>query len=282
MDPSPPPTTSFQVPIRGRRSRPATRENSPQTSVHSDHETATILPHHPLREEQLSMAPIQSSSSSDAVSEKGSSEGERITSIPGGSDSTDDAPIPFKRRKMATSVPSTPDVTSSPPDGTQTCEVYTRPSIANNNPLIARTNSVRNLMDIDIPLSIVTASRVPETNITSGSQTSPVQVTSPARTLRSSNIPAPHRPRVGPLSAYNCPICFSPPSFATLTPCGHICCGECLFSAVKSSFERGALHGPAAQQAKCPVCRAPIPDWDGKGGGVIGLRPRVLQPGPNK
>lgn len=27
---------------------------------------------------------------------------------------------------------------------------------------------------------------------------------------------------------------------------------------------------------RCPVCRAAIPGWDGKGGGVIGLRPRAV------
>ena len=27
---------------------------------------------------------------------------------------------------------------------------------------------------------------------------------------------------------------------------------------------------------RCPVCRAPIPKWDGRGGGVIGLQPRVV------
>ena len=29
-------------------------------------------------------------------------------------------------------------------------------------------------------------------------------------------------------------------------------------------------------QCRCPVCRAPIPRWDGRGGGVIGLQPRVV------
>jgi len=27
---------------------------------------------------------------------------------------------------------------------------------------------------------------------------------------------------------------------------------------------------------RCPVCRALIPDWDGKGGGVIGLKARAI------
>lgn len=34
------------------------------------------------------------------------------------------------------------------------------------------------------------------------------------------------------LSAFACPICFSPPTNATLTPCGHVSCGACLFTAV--------------------------------------------------
>ena len=28
--------------------------------------------------------------------------------------------------------------------------------------------------------------------------------------------------------------------------------------------------------SRCPVCRAPIPGWNGKGGGVYGLRPRFV------
>ncbi|KAI0636330.1 hypothetical protein C8Q77DRAFT_1052482 [Trametes polyzona] len=83
---------------------------------------------------------------------------------------------------------------------------------------------------------------------------------------------------VEPLASYCCPICFSPPSCATITPCGHVLCGDCLFTAVKTTIQRGAYTLPAGERmiARCPVCRAPIPGWDGKGGGVIGLRPRAV------
>ncbi|KAI0833869.1 hypothetical protein BC628DRAFT_1307921 [Trametes gibbosa] len=83
---------------------------------------------------------------------------------------------------------------------------------------------------------------------------------------------------VEPLAAYPCPICFSPPTYATITPCGHVLCGDCLFTAVKTTMQRGAYTLPAGERmiARCPVCRAPIPGWDGKGGGVIGLRPRAV------
>ncbi|KAF5345999.1 hypothetical protein D9758_013867 [Tetrapyrgos nigripes] len=37
------------------------------------------------------------------------------------------------------------------------------------------------------------------------------------------------------LSSYRCPICLSPPRNATLTPCGHIICGACLFQSIKAS-----------------------------------------------
>lgn len=48
-----------------------------------------------------------------------------------------------------------------------------------------------------------------------------------------------------PLSTYMCPICFSPPTNATLTPCGHVCCGECLFTAVRASLQRAVvMAGP--------------------------------------
>ncbi|KAF8905943.1 hypothetical protein CPB84DRAFT_1676126 [Gymnopilus junonius] len=97
--------------------------------------------------------------------------------------------------------------------------------------------------------------------------------------------PTPHKeilpppvPRLEPLSSYTCPICFSAPTNATLTPCGHICCGACLFAAVKTTIQRSALvlAGPALNEARCPVCRATIPGWDGKGGGVIGLKARAI------
>lgn len=52
------------------------------------------------------------------------------------------------------------------------------------------------------------------------------------------------------LSAYTCPICFSPPTNATLTPCGHICCGACLFAAVKSTVKRNMVIA---------MDRAPVP-----------------------
>ncbi|EIM90662.1 uncharacterized protein STEHIDRAFT_136703 [Stereum hirsutum FP-91666 SS1] len=75
------------------------------------------------------------------------------------------------------------------------------------------------------------------------------------------------------LSSYACPICFSPPINATLTPCGHIMCGECLFTAVGVAVGR---TGAVGLGARCPVCRANLPGWDGRGGGVIGLKARVL------
>jgi hypothetical protein len=55
--------------------------------------------------------------------------------------------------------------------------------------------------------------------------------------------PPPPPPEPEPLSSYTCPICFSPPTNATLTPCGHICCGQCLFTAVKTTMTRGMWVG---------------------------------------
>ncbi|KAH7928314.1 hypothetical protein BV22DRAFT_1005080 [Leucogyrophana mollusca] len=84
-------------------------------------------------------------------------------------------------------------------------------------------------------------------------------------------------PQPEPLSAYTCPICFSPPTNATLTPCGHICCGSCLFTAVKSTMRRNMVVAmDRAPLPRCPVCRAEIPGWDGRGGGVIGLKLQVV------
>ena len=71
-----------------------------------------------------------------------------------------------------------------------------------------------------------------------------VQIISPRLVASSSKHRSPSPPSkamVGgpePLSAYMCPICFSPPTNATLTPCGHVCCGECLFTAVRAALQR--------------------------------------------
>ncbi|KAJ3979008.1 hypothetical protein F5890DRAFT_1547551, partial [Lentinula detonsa] len=43
------------------------------------------------------------------------------------------------------------------------------------------------------------------------------------------------------LSTYNCHICFSPPTNATMTPCGHVACGPCLFTAVKTALRRESM-----------------------------------------
>ncbi|KAN0132960.1 hypothetical protein V8E53_009325 [Lactarius tabidus] len=102
--------------------------------------------------------------------------------------------------------------------------------------------------------------------------TSPI-ITSATQGSRPLPPPASLPPEPEPLHTYACPICFASPTNATLTPCGHIMCGECLFTAVGSAAAR---MGIVSLAARCPVCRAPIPLWDGRGGGVIGLQPRVV------
>ncbi|KAG8895664.1 hypothetical protein FRB99_000395 [Tulasnella sp. 403] len=80
-----------------------------------------------------------------------------------------------------------------------------------------------------------------------------------------------------PASEYNCPICFCVPTAAVLTPCGHVMCGSCLFSSVESAATRARSMGQGGEalKARCPVCRAELEDWDGRGGGVIGLEIRL-------
>ncbi|GLB44738.1 putative zinc finger, C3HC4 type (RING finger) [Lyophyllum shimeji] len=125
-----------------------------------------------------------------------------------------------------------------------------------------------------------TSTQPPETTYAPSSPSSTHIATAPAPPpVATSTVETQSRvqsPKVEPLSEYTCPICFFPPTNATLTPCGHICCGSCLFTAVKSTIQRGALMRAEANVARCPVCRADIPGWDGRGGGVIGLKPRTV------
>ena len=102
-----------------------------------------------------------------------------------------------------------------------------------------------------------------------------------ASTSRAVPIPIPERspskPKEAPLSSYTCPVCYCAPKDATLTPCGHIMCGSCLFGSVRAARTRALDSGrqQEADKAYCPVCRAVLAGWDGRGGGVIGLEIKV-------
>ncbi|KAI5886193.1 uncharacterized protein SCHCODRAFT_02673207 [Schizophyllum commune H4-8] len=122
----------------------------------------------------------------------------------------------------------------------------------------------------DIGLGVVDRAPSPSTNA-KGKQRAATRTPTPETKAEPAE-PAPP-PKQTPLAEYTCPICFFAPTNATLTPCGHICCGSCLFTAVKTAMLRAA-HTPEGLEAKCPVCRATIPGWDGRGGGVIGLKLR--------
>lgn len=53
------------------------------------------------------------------------------------------------------------------------------------------------------------------------------------------------------LGSYACPICLEPPRNAVATPCGHLMCGECLFSSVKIDAVRN-------QGKKCAEARLAV------------------------
>ncbi|KAF7789753.1 hypothetical protein EIP86_000699 [Pleurotus ostreatoroseus] len=131
--------------------------------------------------------------------------------------------------------------------------------------------------DVEVPAHVL-----PSASASSQSSTpkgSPSNVAEPSPEPAVAPPPDSERPkasRAEPLASYSCPICFSPPRFPTMPPCGHICCGECLFTAVKSTIERSQFHGPPSDNAK-----APIPGWDGMGGGVTGLKPHFTRRNKN-
>ncbi|KAJ3743007.1 hypothetical protein DFH05DRAFT_1370263, partial [Lentinula detonsa] len=76
-----------------------------------------------------------------------------------------------------------------------------------------------------------------------------------------------------PIHIQLCHIYFSPPTNATITPCGHVACGPCLFTAVKTAlrWETMMMGGAIRDEdgPRCPICRALIQGWDGKGGGLV-------------
>ena len=82
-------------------------------------------------------------------------------------------------------------------------------------------------------------------------------------TSRAPQFPPPSNVHVDPepLHTYSCPICFSSPTNATLTPCGHIMCGECLFTAVGAAAARMGIATLAARYVK-RSSRILVPDTD--------------------
>ncbi|KAK0535369.1 hypothetical protein OC842_002347 [Tilletia horrida] len=78
------------------------------------------------------------------------------------------------------------------------------------------------------------------------------------------------------LSAYNCPICLSPPVNATTTSCGHLFCGDCLFNALRTQASNRSVterfhstflgsnsfaRPPAAAAAAAPPLRIGQPGY---------------------
>ncbi|PKI83172.1 hypothetical protein MVES_002879 [Malassezia vespertilionis] len=81
------------------------------------------------------------------------------------------------------------------------------------------------------------------------------------RALRRTTQAVPHRPPPRPLllSVYKCPICLRAPKNASVTSCGHVFCGECLYNSLLVQMRRnglewdnhdwlGAMGDPAAQR----------------------------------
>jgi len=119
--------------------------------------------------------------------------------------------------------------------------------------------------------------RSPEPEVFPDSEPDGVQESQPDEPPQTQFDDREQSPTIEPLTAYTCPICFGVVTNATMTPCGHVCCGECLFNAVEASMSRGRFSRDAeGAEARCPVCRARIPGWDGMGGGVIGLVSRTV------
>ncbi|KAI6110184.1 hypothetical protein EDD16DRAFT_1711067 [Pisolithus croceorrhizus] len=74
------------------------------------------------------------------------------------------------------------------------------------------------------------------------------------------------------LSAYTCPHLLLSAHQRNTHPLW-----PCLFTVVKATVQRNMLTAMnGAPVPRCPVCRAEIPGWDGRGRGVIGLKLHVV------
>lgn len=142
---------------------------------------------------------------------------------------------PGPSRKLPTGAPSYPQATASSRPQEGPIDVDALP----DSPIFVPSSSPPRVTADDPSESV-------PNEASTNSRHSPLHPASPTAL----QLPPPARSGPEPLTTYVCPICFSSPTNPTMTPCGHVCCGECLFSAVKSTIERSAYHGPASQRAK--------------------------------
>nr|GAT47123.1 predicted protein [Mycena chlorophos] len=222
---------SLPLPLTTKNLRPRSQARRPSTTTSSSSKS--------------------SSSRSDltlGMSSSGEGSGSRSRSSPRGVKRTNAAVVPRKRQKIEE---SDDDIEEFPDNLTQATP-----------PPTTQTQSTLKDEEIEELSSAGPAPKSPKL------ETEPIAISDSSSLASSSKLPPAPPPPPQRLSEYSCPICFCAPTNATMTPCGHVCCGSCLFTAIKTMIQRGAMT-PGSGEARCPVCRAEIPGWDGRGGGRI-------------
>ena len=128
-----------------------------------------------------------------------------------------------------------PDVVPALPTGEESPTAPPSPAPVDQSIATSSSASVPiELSDSDDP--IVASPKVDPSLVMRDEPATPSRVPASSSTAIATSTPTSE-----PLSTYTCPICFSPPTNATLTPCGHVCCGQCLFTAVKSTIRRNMV-----------------------------------------
>ena len=147
----------------------------------------------------------------------------------------------------------------SPVRSSHPIEILPSPPAATNNKRVMITSTTTGSSSSLAASSAAVAVTTPTTTtVTTTTTTTTAAATAAASSQVQTTPPKPKQPihTSQPISEFCCPICFCSPTNATLTLCGHVFCGPCLFAAVRAAPQSN-VYQPAGTPPKY-VKRAPV------------------------